>query len=458
MATLEDSFLADLDELSDNEAEMDENDGDVGEEEEDIDMDMADLETLNYDDLDSVSKLQKSQRYIDIMQKVEEALGKDSDEAEKGTVLEDDPEYKLIVDCNQLSVDIENEIAIVHNFIRDKYRLKFQELESLVHHPIDYARVVKKIGNETDLTLVDLKGLLPSAIIMTVSVTASTTKGNPLPEDILQKTMDACDRALDLDSARKKVLDFVESKMGSIAPNLSAIVGSAVAAKLMGTAGGLSALAKMPACNIQLLGHKRKNLAGFSSATSQTRVGYLEQTEIFQSTPPGLRMRASRLLAAKSALAARVDSARGDPLGTEGKAFRELIGKKIERWQEPPPARQPKPLPVPDSEPKKRRGGRRLRKMKERYAVTDMRKLANRMAFGTPEESSLGDGLGEGYGMLGQAGSNRLRVSSVPSKLKLNAKVAKKLKERQYSGGATTSGLTSSLAFTPVQSCAILRP
>ncbi|CDY72546.1 BnaCnng78220D, partial [Brassica napus] len=402
---------------------------------EDIDMDMADLETLNYDDLDSVSKLQKSQRYLDIMQKVEEALGKDSDGAEKGTVLEDDPEYKLIVDCNQLSVDIENEIAIVHNFIRDKYRLKFQELESLVNHPIDYARVVKKIGNETDLTRVDLEGLLPSAIIMVVSVTALTTKGSPLPEEVLQKTLEACDRALDLDSARKKVLDFVESKMGSIAPNLSAIVGSAVAAKLMGTAGGLSALAKMPACNVQVLGQKRKNLAGFSSATSQSRVGYLDQTEIFQSTPPALRMRAGRILAAKSTLAAR-----------------------IEKWQEPPPARQPKPLPVPDSEPKKRRGGRRLRKMKERYAVTDMRKLANRMAFGTPEESSLGDGLGEGYGMLGQAGSNRLRISSVPSKLKINPTIAKKLKERNYAGGATTSGLTSSLAFTPVQGIELCNP
>lgn len=43
-------------------------DGDGGKEEEDVDMDMADLETLNYDDLDSVSKLQKSQRYADIMQ------------------------------------------------------------------------------------------------------------------------------------------------------------------------------------------------------------------------------------------------------------------------------------------------------------------------------------------------------------------------------------------------------
>ena len=37
----------------------------------------------------------------------------------------------------------------------------------------------------------------------------------------------------------------------------------------------------------------------------------------------------------------------------------------------------------------------------------------------------IGDGLGEGYGMLGQAGSGKLRVSSAgPSKL--SAKVAKK--------------------------------
>ncbi|KAL6175803.1 hypothetical protein ACLB2K_052442 [Fragaria x ananassa] len=41
----------------------------------------------------------------------------------------------------------------------------------------------------------------------------------------------------------------------------------------------------------------------------------------------------------------------------------------------------------------------------------DMRKLANRVQFGIPEENSLGDGLGEGYGMLGQAGSGKLRVS-----------------------------------------------
>lgn len=36
--------------------------------EEDGDGDIPDIEALNYDDLDSVSKLQKTQRYIDIMQ------------------------------------------------------------------------------------------------------------------------------------------------------------------------------------------------------------------------------------------------------------------------------------------------------------------------------------------------------------------------------------------------------
>nr|CAD1826678.1 unnamed protein product [Ananas comosus var. bracteatus] len=244
--------------------------------------------------------------------------------------------------------------------------------------------------------------------------------------------------------------------MGYIAPNLSAIVGSAVASKLMGIAGGLLALAKMPACNVQLLGAKKKNLAGFSTATSQFRVGYLEQTEIFQSTPPSLRTRACRLLAAKSTLAARVDSTRGDPTGKTGRNLREEIRKKIEKWQEPPPAKQPKPLPVPDSEPKKKRGGRRLRKTKERYAITDMRKLANRMQFGVPEESSLGDGLGEGYGMLGQAGSGKLRVSVAQNKLA--AKVAKKFKEKLYGSSGATSGLTSSLAFTPVQGIELTNP
>ncbi|XP_022775579.1 uncharacterized protein LOC111317416 isoform X3 [Durio zibethinus] len=44
--------------------------------EEDSDGDLAGFEALNYDDLDSVSKLQKTQRHIDIMQVLGKALWK----------------------------------------------------------------------------------------------------------------------------------------------------------------------------------------------------------------------------------------------------------------------------------------------------------------------------------------------------------------------------------------------
>jgi U4/U6 small nuclear ribonucleoprotein PRP31 len=104
--------------------------------------------------------------------------------------------------------------------------------------------------------------------------------------------------------------------------------------------------------------------------------------------------------------------------------------------------------------PKTKRGGHRLRKMKQRYAQTD--KLANRIQFGLPEESSLGDVLGKGYGLLGQAGSGKLRVST--GQRKLAANVAKRYKEKNYGSSGVRSGLTSSLAFTPVQGMELSNP
>ena len=40
--------------------------------------------------------------------------------------------------------------------------------------------------------------------------------------------------------------------MNKVAPNLSALVGTEIAAKLMGVAGGLLALSRMPSCNVQV--------------------------------------------------------------------------------------------------------------------------------------------------------------------------------------------------------------
>ena len=65
---------------------------------------------------------------------------------------------------------------------------------------------------------------------------------------------------------------YVESRMAFIAPNVSAILGAPIAAKLMGAAGGLTKLSKMPSNNICLLGQSKERRSGFSTATQVSRV------------------------------------------------------------------------------------------------------------------------------------------------------------------------------------------
>lgn len=247
--------------------------------------------------------------------------------------------------------------------------------------------------------------------------------------------------------------------MATAAPNLTALVGADVAAALMGVAGGLAPLASMPACNLQLLGARRGALAGRSSRGARLRDGFVATCAILQNTPPALRQRAARLVASKAALMARVDAAGSDGTGATGAAMRAEVDAKIAKWQEPPPARVAKMLPVPDAGPKQRRGGRRARAAKERYGVTDLRRAANRVGFNVVEEDVLaGDelvGVGQLAGPGGGAGT-RLRLAAKAGKVRMT-KTAQKKYGRTLAAGAASSlgggvaGTASSLAFTPVQ-------
>jgi U4/U6 small nuclear ribonucleoprotein PRP31 len=369
------------------------------------------------------------------------------------------------VACNQLAVDIDAEIAAVYNFVRDKYRPRFPELEPLVQAPLDYARVVAAIGNEMDVTQVDLDALLPPAAVMVVTVTATTTAGRELPAPELAKVEAGCAMLGALDADRGAILRLVQLRMDRIAPNLSAAVGTEIAAQLMGVAGGLSALAAMPACNVQVLGARRRALAGFSTRTARQHQGFIAACELVQRTPPALRQRAAKLVGSKCTLLARVDAHGQDASGAAGRAMREDMERRIEKWQEPPPAKKGEVLPLPDAgEAKKnRRGGRRHRKMKERFGLTELKKQANRMNFNQAEEEAFDGEDTIGLGVINKEGSGRLRAVAAQQRQKLSAKAAKKFGAagggRAYGGGGgVASGLSSSLAFTPIQGIELANP
>ncbi|RKP13074.1 hypothetical protein BJ684DRAFT_10569 [Piptocephalis cylindrospora] len=406
----------------------------------------------------NVAKLWHSSRLRDTMAGIRKY--QEDDSRRLVGMVEEDPEYKLVVQGNRLIVDIDNEVILLHKYLRDVYVKRFEELETLTTNPYTYARALKAIGNHEKITESLLDGILPPAVIM-VMVTA--TLGPPLDPEALENAKEGADMLLSLEEARDEILGYVESRMGMIAPNLSALVGSATAAQMIGSAGGLTSLSRMPACNVQVLGaNKVASNMGFSKATVQRHIGFVYHADPLKDMQGDLRTKGVRILAAKCSLASRVDVARTSEDGEMGRGLREQVEQKLEKLQEPAPNRGVKALPAPDEMPKKRRGGRRARKQKESLQMSEMRKAQNRVQFGVAEEEILDGDEMVGLGMAGSAGveSGKIRASAGDKrKVGMSKATVKRLRTMSgTSGGGSAHGLSTSLVFTPVQGIELQTP
>ncbi|CDR94071.1 pre-mRNA processing ribonucleoprotein binding region-containing protein, putative [Babesia bigemina] len=350
----------------------------------------------------------------------------------------DPGELSLIEDCNKAVLEIDNEIINIYNYVRDIYSKRFPKLESIVYSPLDYISVVKRAQNEMDFTKVVLSDLLPNTMIMAVTVAATTSSGSVLSSNVLKEVLIACNDGLLLAEFRNDILVYLESRMTLLAPNVSAIIGSALAARLITQAGGLTTLAKMPSQNIMLVGGSRKGVVV---------PGVIHSCEIIQNAEPSTRNRAVKLVSGKLSLAAKIDMFKESKDGSMGVHYRNMIIQALQKAQEPPPAPTKKSLPVPDERKSTKRGGRRLRKAKERLATSEFRKYANRLKFGEEAEDEYGLESGSGLGMIGKyTGYGRLRLQHKQTKVQL----PKKRQVAMQSSGAT-NGMSSSLVFTPLQ-------
>ncbi|KDR83555.1 hypothetical protein GALMADRAFT_235772 [Galerina marginata CBS 339.88] len=417
--------------------------------------DVQQMDLGGIEDVSKIAKLEGSKRMNDILKEIEKYQANPTPNAQMSLPAHLNPEYNVIVQSNNLSVDVDNEILVVHKFIRDHYAPRFPELEQLVTDPAMYIRSVRALGNSEELAKVDLQGVLPPAIIMSVVVTSTTTSGKPLSPAEFAAVQRACDLADRLEEARKKIFMYVSSRMNVLAPNLSAIVGTTTAAKLLGVAGGLAGLAKMPSCNAHLLGAQKKITAGFSTATQKRHTGFIFQSELVAQTPSEYQLKVQRTVGAKCVLAARMDLERSRRDGSYGDSLRDKIDKHIDRLAAPPPSKVVKALPIPGDGPKKRRGGKRARKAKEAYAQTELRKLQNRMAFGEAEEEVGAFDETKGLGMIG-AGTGKVRAGLGEAKSRAKMSKANKLRTAAITRSAQasqsqSSGTATSLSVTPAQ-------
>ncbi|KAJ4452413.1 putative U4/U6 small nuclear ribonucleoprotein PRP31 [Paratrimastix pyriformis] len=92
-------------------------------------------------------------------------------------------EYQLIVRSNKMLIEIDDDLNEIHKLAKEIYGKeflcvrakeiygkKFHELESIVIAPVEYVRVVKAIGNATDIGQVNLQGLVPGQTLISIMV------------------------------------------------------------------------------------------------------------------------------------------------------------------------------------------------------------------------------------------------------------------------------------------------
>ena len=105
---------------------------------------------------------------------------------------------------------------------------------------------------------------------------------------------------------------YIEQTAPSVAPNLAALAGPVLAARLIALAGGLESLAKQPSGTVQVLGAEDALFAHLQGGAPSPKHGVIYTHEAVRNTPKADRGSAARALAGKLSIAARVDHYSGD--------------------------------------------------------------------------------------------------------------------------------------------------
>ncbi len=111
---------------------------------------------------------------------------------------------------------------------------------------------------------------------------------------------------------REAVADDIERIMHAIAPNVTALAGPYLGARLIALAGSLESLAKMPSGTVQVLGAENALFAHLHRGAPPPKHGLIYTHEYVRGTRSEKRGSAARALAGKLAIAARIDHYAGD--------------------------------------------------------------------------------------------------------------------------------------------------
>ena len=232
--------------------------------------------------------------------------------------------------------------------LREWYGIYFPELDRLIEKHETFSRFVMNLGNRDNYTVERLEAEnIPKERTQLVAKAAESSMGADISESDLEQIQILAKDILALYELRKSMEDYVDKTMEELAPNVRAVAGALLGARMIAIAGSLQNLAMRPASTIQVLGAEKALFRSLKTGARPPKHGLIFQHTLLHDAKRWQRGKIARVIAGKLAIAARADVfGQGHFIGDELKAD---INKRVEeireKYKEPPPPKEPKPRP-----------------------------------------------------------------------------------------------------------------
>jgi nucleolar protein 56 len=228
------------------------------------------------------------------------------------------------------------------------YGIYFPELDRLIEKHETYLRLVIKLGSRDNYSIETLEAEnIPKERTQLIAKAAESSMGADIIEPDLEQIQVLAKDILTLYELRKSMEEYVDKTMAELAPNVRAVAGALLGARMIAIAGSLQNLAMRPASTIQVLGAEKALFRSLKTGARPPKHGLIFQHTLLHDAKRWQRGKIARVIAGKLAIAARADVfGEGHFIGDDLKAD---INKRVEeireKYKEPPPPKEPKPRP-----------------------------------------------------------------------------------------------------------------
>jgi nucleolar protein 56 len=248
------------------------------------------------------------------------------------------------------SINALDEIDKISNTLgtrmREWYGLHFPELDNLLQNAITYSLIVTGCGNRDNITKDFLETIdIPENKIDIILEVSKRSRGGKITEQNMLIVQNIAQQVIALNKIRKNLEEHIDTSMEEIAPNVKGLLTAAVGARLISKAGSLKRLSSLSASTIQIMGAEKALFRTLKTGSNPPKHGILFQHPVIHSAPKWQRGKMARAVAAKTAIAARLDIYGKNPEINQALSnkLNDRITEIQDKYKEPPAIEQRKP-------------------------------------------------------------------------------------------------------------------